>query len=99
MQGIIYKKIAIRCNTKDQAMAIVRRCHQYGIGWIDGHNASRTNFDPIEPNMAYDLLEGHINWANEEYYLKNEWEMIEFEEFMKSTSVIWIVPDIDFDVD
>lgn len=98
MHGILNKKIAVLCETRDQAEAFVRRCHQYGIGWIDGHNVAKTHFD-TEQKMAYDLNEGHISWANLEYYQENGWETIEFKEFMKRTLIFWLVPDVDFDVD
>jgi hypothetical protein len=99
IRDLIGKKIAVICSSAIEAIQVVNRLHDAGIGWIGGANRKTTHWDEDAEGMGYDLMNRLvISYAPLYHYVDNDFTLVTAKEFIDSNSFIVNIPDTEFDI-
>ena len=78
-------KIAVHCETEEQAKDFCRQMHEHGLEWIDGQSyENRTDWKMYKEETTY---EGDGTFANLDYHKLNNYTILEWSDYQKENSM------------
>ena len=86
MIKMLKHNIAIHCNTLEKSEILIKYFRRVGYNWFSGSIFRETCWDFYEENTCYCLSDtgNSIQYSGIDYFKEVKFDIIEFEDFMKS---------------
>ena len=86
MTKMLKHNMSIHCDTLEKSRALIGYLMKKGFYWFDGSVFKETCWDNYKEDTCYCLSDSgnSIQYSGLDYFKENGYEIIEFEEFMKS---------------
>lgn len=97
VEGLLGEQIAVHCSSEEEAEKLMYLFQEKGYHWWDGEPATAHTYWTEKDQTCYDVEDedGEIGNCRLDWYLENEYTVIEFADLVEEYECVIDVSDLD----